>query len=49
MGALDELRAYVFAELSDIDVFLKILKYGAARQKLFRCFSVSFHFSIGTI
>lgn len=41
MAALEELRDFVFAELSDVDVFLRILKYGGSRQKVFRCFSVS--------
>lgn len=46
MAAVEELREFLCTELTDIDIFSKILKFGEARQKIFRCFSVSIFYFI---
>lgn len=41
MSSNSNLKKILLEELSDLTVFSRIIKFGPARQKMFKCFSVS--------
>lgn len=42
MSESDDVRDILFNELSNLTIFMRLLKYTLARQKMIKCFSVSF-------
>lgn len=41
MSETDELRDILYNELSNLTIFIRLLKYTIARQKMIKCFSVT--------
>lgn len=42
MSETDELRDILYNELSNLTIFIRLLKYTIARQKMIKCFSVTY-------
>lgn len=41
MSESEDLRDILYNELSNLTIFMRLLKYAVARQKMIKCFSVS--------
>lgn len=41
MSESEDLRDILYNELANLTIFMRLLKYAVARQKMIKCFSVS--------